>query len=50
MPQSRYGKVALKDCLELANGIIFCGEHTPSLVHSTSTDSITLGAEMAAAG
>lgn len=30
--------------------VIFCGVHTPSLAQSTSVDSITMGAETAAAG
>lgn len=48
-PHSRYVKEAFKDRL-LANCIIFAGVCTPLLVHFTHSDSITMGAEMAAAG
>lgn len=49
-PHSRYVKAAFKDRLQLVNCIIFAGVCTPSLVHFTRSDSITMGAEMAAAG
>lgn len=40
----RYRPPLSRDC------IIFYGAHTPSLAHSTSADSIMMGAETAAAG